>query len=72
MGLEYLDTDLIQDWCEDVNPPTYGRTASGYGRKIPTAHRIKVKNRWRRVYVTIYSNAGTSWITVDGKRLIVR
>jgi hypothetical protein len=45
-------------------------TASGYGRKIPTARMVRYNRRWRRVYCCIYSNAGTCYIT-QGKDWIV-
>lgn len=43
-------------------------TSSGYGRRIPTSKMIQLPGspRWRRVYVCIYSNAGTAY--VDGSR----
>jgi len=39
-------------------------TASGYGRKIPTRHMVKLpgSKRWRRVYVCQLSNAGTAYV----------
>ena len=70
--LAYLDENDVQDTRVDFIAPTYGRNVDGYGRKIPTGQWLKVKNRWRRIYVTQYSNAGTAWIIVDGNRLIVR
>jgi hypothetical protein len=47
-------------------------TASGYGRKIPTVHMVKLPGspRWRRVYCCIYSNAGTCYVA-QGKDWIV-
>jgi hypothetical protein len=43
-------------------------TGSGYGRKIPTEHMVKLpgSDRWRRVYVAIFSNAGTAYVEVPG------
>lgn len=48
------------------------RSASGYGRKIPTRHMVRLKGKWRRVYVCQISNVGTAyipsgqdWIVVD-------
>ena len=39
-------------------------TASGYGRRIPTEHMVKLPggNRWRRVYCACYSNSGTCYV----------
>ena len=67
-----LDENDIQSFRQDVEYPTYGRNVDGYGMKIPTPRWLKVKNRWRRVYVTQYSNCGTAWIIVDKQQLIVR
>lgn len=46
-------------------------SATGYGPKIPTSYMLKYLNRWRRVYVAIYSNSGTPWVNVNGKRIVV-
>lgn len=46
-------------------------TATGYGAKIPTSDCVYLRGRKYRVYVTQYSNAGTAWITFDGKRTII-
>ncbi len=37
-------------------------TAMGYGSRIPSRTMVQVNGRWRRVYVRIYSNAGTAYI----------
>lgn len=37
-------------------------TATGYGRKIPTAFMVWVGAKWRRVYCCVYSNSGTCYI----------
>ncbi len=44
-------------------------TRSGYGRRIPTAHMVKLpgSNRWRRVYQHCFGNAATSYVEIrDG------
>lgn len=46
-------------------------TASGYGSKIPTGYMVNYDGRMRRVYCTIYSNAGTCWFMFRGKKMIV-
>ena len=71
-SIQYLDETLIQSSREDLTAPHYGRNAYGYGSKIPTHKWLKVRNRWRRVYVTLWSNAGTAWIVIDGEKWIVR
>jgi hypothetical protein len=49
------------------------QTASGYGLKLTSPRVVRLSDgRVRRVYVTCFSNIGTSWITVDGEKVIVR
>ena len=67
--LEHIEAPL--DW--QLRGLQY--TRSGYGRKIPTRHMVKLPGgkRWRRVYCCIFSNSGTcyvttrtgDWITID-------
>ena len=69
--VEYLNESEIQD-MKATPAPKYGRNVDGYGKKIPSAAMYKIKNRWRRVYVTLYSNAGSAWVIVGGKKLYLR
>jgi hypothetical protein len=73
--LTYLEDSRIQ--ARDTKPLWWqerglSQTASGYGSKLTTSHRIKVDGRWHRVYVRCYSNAGTAYIIKGGQELIVR
>ena len=53
--------------------PWSGRDSTGYGRKIPTHHGVRLNGRRYRVYVMQYSNAGTAYIqTKRYGRLIIR
>ena len=36
--------------------------ATGYGNKIPTRYMVRFANKWRRVYVAVWSNVGTCYI----------
>ena len=65
MSVVYTDPALVTD-TRQTDQPTYGRTASGYGGKLPTRHMIRYADRWRRVYVMIYSNSGTAYVIVNG------
>jgi hypothetical protein len=65
--IDYLNPDNIGG-SKQTTAPTYGRNASGYGRKIPTSWLLHVSGRWRRVYVVCYSNAGSAYIVVRGER----
>jgi hypothetical protein len=65
----------------DVHPTRYdplphhkaglSYTATGYGAKIPGVNKVFYQGRWRRIYTTIYSNSGTSWINVKGSKYTV-
>lgn len=46
-------------------------TATGYGRKIPSRHMVQYLGKWRRVYVTQISNAGSAWVLIDGEKISV-
>ena len=46
-------------------------TATGYGKRIPTIHMVKYKDKWRRVYCCIFSNVGTCYIGKLSDNLIV-
>lgn len=46
-------------------------TATGYGPKIPTSCQMYVAGRWRRVYVSQRSNAGTAYSILNKVRRIV-
>lgn len=48
------------------------QTATGYGSRIATAHMVKYRNKWRRVYCCIYSNIGTCYIGKLSDGLIVK
>ncbi len=41
-------------------------TASGYGKRLRSTREVFVGGRWRRVYITIFSNSGTAWIVLKG------
>ena len=45
-------------------------TRSGYGSRIPTTKMVKFNGKWRRIYVCIWSNSGTTFIE-KGKDWIV-
>lgn len=57
-------TNSIDKRCMEVKTTEQplNRSVSGYGSAIPTQYLIKYKNRWRRVYCSIFSNSGTLYI----------
>lgn len=47
-------------------------TASGYGRRLRSTRVLRLADgRERRIYVTIFSNSGTSWIRANGRSFVV-
>jgi hypothetical protein len=48
-------------------------TATGYGAKLTSERMVLLPDgRKRRIYITCYSNNGSAWITLGGKRLYLR
>ncbi len=47
------------------------QTASGYGGKLTSAYKIHFNGKLYRIYTICYSNAGTSYFTVKGKKIYV-
>nr|DAN14570.1 MAG TPA: hypothetical protein [Caudoviricetes sp.] len=47
------------------------KTATGYGKKIPTSWKVRYMGRLRRIYQDVFSNAAKSYIIVNGKKLSV-
>ena len=57
--------DVVLPWKESELPwqrANLSYTASGYGNKIPTRYMVRFANKWRRVYVAVWSNVGTCYI----------
>lgn len=47
------------------------QTATGYGARLNTGYKVHYMGRDRRIYCRIYSNAGTCWIIVDKRQIII-
>lgn len=47
--------------------------AAGYGVKIPTDLWVLLdgETRYRKVYVACYSNSGTPYVIIKGKRFVI-
>ena len=70
MSVKYTDPESVVE-VKVTEFPRSGQTASGYGRKIPTRHMVKVGTRWHRVYVMCYGNAGSAYIVKGGETLFL-
>ena len=58
------------------DPPTWMgqglvETVGGYGNRLNSGYKIHFNGRLYRVYVTIYSNIGTMWFKVKGRKIMV-
>ena len=47
------------------------QTASGYGRKLVNSCKINFEGKLYRLYTTCFSNCGSTWFTVRGKKIFV-
>ena len=66
--------DVALPWKESELPwqrANLSYTASGYGNKIPTRYMVRFANKWRRVYVAVWSNVGTCYIGNISDGLII-
>jgi hypothetical protein len=66
----YLDDAEISDRRETEAP--INRSRSGYGRKIPTQHMLRIRGRWHRVYVIQISNAGSAYVLINKEKFFLR
>lgn len=48
-----------------------GQGEDGYGSKITTDYECRVGNKWHRVYLILFSNSGSHYITVGKQRYYV-
>ena len=76
MTVLYTDPAKILGIVYDLPNPRMGvpsrMTVSGYGNELPTPYRVKLDdNRWRRVYVINYGNAGSAYVKSRGHRLFL-
>jgi hypothetical protein len=75
MNLKYLVEPFeLTDMPLWFHKAGLSQTASGYGRKLTSARCVRLpgEKRWRRVYVTQFSNCGTAWVLIKGEQFIVR
>lgn len=72
--VEYLETKIVERY--ETETPTYGMTAQGYTKRggAPTRWMIRLdgETRFRRLMIWQFSNAGTCFVKVNGRSLVVR
>uniref|UniRef100_A0AAU8GHR9 Uncharacterized protein n=1 Tax=Salmonella phage vB_SEnST11_KE22 TaxID=3161173 RepID=A0AAU8GHR9_9CAUD len=75
IGNNYDSSDVE---AELINAPLWwhdrglSKTASGYGNKIETRHKVLFQGRSRRVYADCHGNAAHCYIMVKGEKITVR
>jgi hypothetical protein len=47
------------------------QTSTGYGRKLTNSSKINFNGKLYRLYTTCFSNVGSTWFTVRGKKIYV-
>jgi len=47
------------------------QTQSGYGKKLTARSMIHFEGKLRRLYVTCFSNTGSTWFMYKGKHIFV-
>ena len=72
--VEYLEQKIVE--VRHTETPHYGMAADGYTLRsgAPTSRMIRLEGekRWRRLMVWQFSNAGTCFVKIKGKCLVVR
>lgn len=84
---DFTDSDLREGYGPTINTDAFRddlvhaplpwqragkqETTSGYGKRLNTGYKIKFNGRLYRVYCTQYSNAGSCWFTVKGRKIYV-
>ena len=70
---DHYELMLVESKIDPLPWQTMGLqyTATGYGKRIPTQHKVKFKGRWRRVYCCVFSNVGTLYIGKLSDNLII-
>jgi len=66
-AVEQLDDRLVAA-VEVTAEPMYGRTASGYGRKLPTRYMLTIGKRQHRVYAVCFSNVASFYVVLGGEK----
>lgn len=72
--VDYLETPIAE--VRVTERPRYGMAADGYTLRsgAPTSRLVRLEGEkiWRRLMVWQFSNAGTAFVRVRGKCLVVR
>ncbi len=67
----FASTDELLDAPLDWQKRGLQQTATGYGAKLTSRYKINFEGKLYRLYVTQYSNAGSTWFRVRGRTIYV-
>jgi len=68
-GVMHFDDLQAEQHILDWQVAGLQKTATGYGKKIPTSWKVYYEGCLRRIYQDVCSNSTTSYIIVKGKKL---
>lgn len=75
MAAKYLTKRIVEKKNEPNSNPFAGLTVDGYTKRSGAPSqwmvRLEGENRWRRLMVWQFSNAGTCFVKIGGECLIV-
>ena len=75
MAVEYLETKIVES-KRDYPKPGAGMDEDGYTKRngAPSSLKIRLEGEkiWRRLMIWQFSNAGTLFVRINGKELVVR
>lgn len=63
--------DELLDSPTDWQLAGLSETATGYGKSLNSGLMVWFEGKWRRIYVTCFSNSGTSWFRYKGKQIVI-
>lgn len=72
--VKYLADNCRYFWTVREPAPWSGRTASGYGKRLPCPYSVQVEDKgpWYRVYAICYGNAASLYVVRKGEMYFLR
>ena len=70
--MEYVESTKLIDAPLEWQARGLHETATGYGSKLTTRHKVEHNGKLYRVYAACYGNSGSLYIVKHGRRLYLR
>jgi hypothetical protein len=67
----YCDTSQLAHCPLDWQKRGLSQTASGYGSKLTSSFKISYEGKLYRLYTICFSNSGSTYFTVKGRKIYV-